>query len=154
MLRPFSTSLEGVCRCVMASQHVWVPVTHWPCFFYWVTVQLSGVLLLKSFNLSTAWLHRTHETHTCPVRFMPPRILNGGAHTHTRYVLWRMHEYFLSSSVLITLQYMNTPKTTSLRYHLPSPFGTSLKHPCEPLVGACDAHCAAIWQELFTGIEG
>lgn len=113
---------------------------------------------LQSEHSVTPSYTRLQDTHThalcvsCPRK--SPRTLNGGAHTHTCYVLSRMHEYFLSSSVLITSQYMNTPKTTSLRYHLPSPFGTSVKHPCEPLVGACDAHCAAIWQELFTGIEG
>lgn len=132
MLRPFSMSLEGVCRCVMASQHVWVPVTHWPCFFYWVTVQLSGVLLLKNFNLSTAWLHRTHgsKTHThalcvsCPRK--SPRTLNGGAHTHTL----RFVAYAWVLSLFVSAHYFTVYEHT--KNNVPSlPPTISLWHVCQ-----------------------
>lgn len=80
---PFRWALkvsEGVCDGFPASVS---PSNTLALFFYWVTVRQSGVLLLKSFNLSTAWLHRTHhstQTHTlCAFHTQDSRLRNSVA---------------------------------------------------------------------------
>lgn len=70
MLRSFSARRRCLKVCMMASQHVWVPVTHWPCFLLGHSAAVWGPTAEKlqsehSLTPSHTLLHT--DTHTLRV---------------------------------------------------------------------------------------
>lgn len=135
------------------------PVTHWPCFF--TGSQCSSLESYCRQKLQSEHSLTPSPANTplsvlrlCVLHFRHSACQRCVACTCSYIVRvhprWCMHEYLLFSSVLISSQYMNTPKTSSSRYLPPSPFGPCHAHThthtfthafCvrRPLVGACIA---------------
>lgn len=118
-------SLEGVWRCVMASQHVWGPVTHWPCFLLGHSAAVwnptaKNLQSEHSLTPSYTWLQTDTHAQCFSYPRKSPQILNGAAHMHVTFSRVCMSTFsHRQCSLLHTIWTCQKQGPFVTTYHLP-----------------------------------